>query len=432
MSLSSAASDWHDSLWRASAEAAQANAPLQEEAKADVVVIGAGFTGLRAASVLLEHGRSVVVLDAKDVGYGASGRSGGQVNPMLPFNPPERIRELVGDAAFENLSQASLNSADELFETIETYQIRCDARQNGWLRVLHSVAALRAAESDHRKWNAIGGEMKLIEGGEVERLSGSPRYRAGVVTKRGGAIHPLKLVCGMAEVVKRSGGRIFGSSPVTSLANDSNGWVANTPNGSVTANWVIVATNGYTGRLVPGLEQSIVPLSPIQISTDALPDDIYNSVLPRGHTISDSRRIIMYARREPGNRIVYGGLGRLKNGKLSGFDWLRKDAVKVFPQLADATWSHEWGGKIALTDDHLPHVHEPKKNLLVGLGYNGRGVAMSFVTGRTLAEKVLGKAESELALPFSDIRPFAMRRTKMFGMATAIAVMRLLDRVEFR
>jgi len=143
--------DWHDSLWRKSPEH-QSNPTLAVDMSTDVVVIGAGFTGLRAARILAEHGKSVVVLEAQDVGWGASGRSGGQVNPMLPFNSPERIQSLIGPKAFKRLAHASLNSANELFRVVERDQIRCDARQHGWLRVLHSAAALRDARRRPEFW----------------------------------------------------------------------------------------------------------------------------------------------------------------------------------------------------------------------------------------------------------------------------------------
>ena len=140
--------DWQTSLWRESPEKTPGNPSLEGQIFADVAVVGAGFTGLRAAAVLAESGVNVVVVEAKDVGWGASGRSGGQVNPMLPFNSPERIRQIVGDDKFEAVSKASLNSATELFEFIEKYQIRCGARQNGWLRVLLSESAYNAAQTE--------------------------------------------------------------------------------------------------------------------------------------------------------------------------------------------------------------------------------------------------------------------------------------------
>ncbi|MEM8578599.1 MAG: FAD-binding oxidoreductase, partial [Pseudomonadota bacterium] len=214
------------------------------------------------------------------------------------------------------------------------------------------------------------------------------------------------------------------------LEQDGAHWRAHTPGGTVRSRQVIVATNGYTDRLVPGLAESIVPLTPIQIATDPLPKDVLDSILPQGHTISDSRRVIMYARREPDGRLVYGGLGRLRGGAFHGFDWLRRDAVRVFPQLAGTAWTHAWGGRIALTGDHLPHIHQPQEGLLVGLGYNGRGVAMSFVMGRTLAEAALG--QTTLDLPISRITPFPWRRIKRFGMGAAISYMRLRDSFEFR
>jgi sarcosine oxidase len=233
-------------------------------------------------------------------------------------------------------------------------------------------------------------------------------------------------------VAAKLGVQIFGGSPVDKVGKHGGKWRVDTPAGSVTSDWVIVATNGYTERLVPGLKQSIIPMNPIQIATEPLPDDVYDSILPGGETISDSRRVIMYARREPENRIVYGGLGRLRNGALVGYDWLQRDAVRVFPQLAGFKWTNKWGGRIALTADHLPHIHEPQENLLVGLGYNGRGVAMSFVVGRAIAEHILGQQESDLPLPLSKIKPFPMRSAKLFGMETAISFMRLMDRLEFR
>jgi glycine/D-amino acid oxidase-like deaminating enzyme len=171
---------------------------------------------------------------------------------------------------------------------------------------------------------------------------------------------------------------------------------------------------------------------PIQVSTEPLPDEIYNTILPMGHTISDSRRVIMYARREPDRRFVYGGLGRYANGQFSGFDWLEKDAVDVYPQLKGVKWEYRWGGAIALTGDHLPHIHEPQPNLLTGLGYNGRGVAMSFVLGRTMAERILGRAADDLDLPITQLKPFPFRAVKSVGLESAVSFMRLLDRIEFR
>jgi sarcosine oxidase len=196
---------------------------------------------------------------------------------------------------------------------------------------------------------------------------------------------------------------------------------------------VIVATNGYTDSLIPNLSKTILPIHPIQMASEPLPEEVIGDVLPQGHTISDSRRVIMYARREPDNRMIYGGHGTADTGRgIGGFDWLRKDVARVFPQLSHVKWTHHWGGHIAITQDHLPHMHEPQEGLLVGLGYNGRGVAMSNVMGRVLAQRVLGAGKDALAFPSSPVKTIPYRRFQVGGMGTAIWFMKLLDYLETR
>ncbi|UZD91321.1 NAD(P)/FAD-dependent oxidoreductase [Cognatishimia activa] len=421
------------SLWQATAPPDTPHASLEDQISADVTIIGAGFTGLRTALNLVAAGTKVVVLDAADVAWGASGRTGGQVNPLLPFNSPKQLHQLLGDTYFERVTEASLNSADELFELVRTYQIECQARQKGWLRVNHSSKAHRASLRDIENWRAYGSTAEVVEGDELNRLSGTKSYLSGVITHKGGAVHPKMFAQGLAKAATERGAQFFGKSPVLSLAKNGQKWIAKTPKGSVQSDWVVVATNAYSDDLLPGLSKSIVPLTPIQISTAPLPDAVINSILPEGHTISDSRRVIMYARREPDNRLVYGGLGRPGPGEtLSGFDWLQKDSERVYPQLKGVEWTHQWGGRIAITDDHLPHLHEPQPGLLAGLGYNGRGVAMSMVMGRVLSERVLGADANSLSLPISKIKTVPFRRSKMFGMGTAIWFMRILDYLETR
>lgn len=420
-----------DSLWFDTAIEFEPSPVIEGEAKVDVVVIGAGYTGLRAALRLAEAGTRVVVLDAFDAGWGASGRNGGQVNPMLPFNTPERIRKLVGPDHFESLTAVSLNSADELFELIKTHDIDCQARQNGWLRVDHCDKSRKISKANTEAWNRLGANMQSVEGDEVQRLSGSKIYRSGIVNPRGGSVHPLSLARGLARVAGGAGAEIYARSPVSALHRNGNEWIVETPRARVTTDWVILATNGYSDKLFPGLASSILPIFPIQIATAPLELDRIEQILPDGHTISDTRRIIMYARREPDNRMVFGGHGHQdKNGEAAGFDWLVNDVERIFPQLKGVDWRYRWGGRIAITGDRLPHFHEPAPGLIAGLGYNGRGVAMSQVMGRCLAERVLGAAPNSLPFPTFPIKAVALRGIQLLGESTAVRFMRMLDRLE--
>ena len=421
------------SLWSETATSDSPRHILTGSHRADVVIIGAGFTGLRAALELSESGLSVVVLEAGDVAHVASGSSGGQGNPIPPFNTPSQFRKLLGTEYAERLTNTYIHSADDLFATIKKYQIDCQARQNGWLRVFHSAKALRKEEVCVKEWNDHGAGIEFVGGSEIERKSGTSAYHSGIITPQGGAVQPLSLSRGLAKAAEQRGVKIYSKSAVLSLDKSEGKWTAKTSIGSVLSDWVIIATNGYTGDLIPGLSKSIIPIASIQIATDPLPEETIGSILPEGHTISDSRRVIMIARREPDNRIVYGSHGReFGNDTIGGVEWLIKDAERVFPQLRGVNWSYRWGGSVALTEDRLPHLHEPKPGLLVGFGYNGRGVAISNIMGKVLAKRVLGANPNELPFPTSPIMKIPFRSLKKTLEGPAIWFLRLLDYLESR
>ncbi len=420
-----------DSLWAAKLGSVAPNPPVAGSISCDVVVVGAGFTGLRAAHKLAEAGTDVVVLDAGDVGFGASGRNGGQVNPILPFNSPQQVREHVGSGYFERLTEVSLGSADSLFAYIDQHQIDCDARQNGWLRVDHCEKAKTTSRKNAQAWNDHGADIEFVEGEALQKLTGSGVYQSGIFAPTGGAIQPLALAHGIASVAKRAGARIYGSTHARRLVQLSDGWKIETLDGSVTTKYVILASNGYSDGLWQGLKSALIPFVSVQIATTRLPAEVIDSILPGGQTLSDTRRVIIYTRREPDDRIVIGSHGNLKrDGSLTGFDWLKKDAIRIFPTLKDVEWQFEWGGKLAITDNRLPHFFEPAKGLIAGMGYNGRGVAMSNVMGTVLADRALGAAQDSLPFPVSPIKKIPFRNVQMLGKSTAVWWMQMLDQRE--
>ena len=420
-------------LWEKTAVPAGQVSEDARDADCDVAIVGAGFTGLRAALTLAERGSRAIVLEAEDIGWGASGRNGGQVNPMLPVRRPEDLRKAVGDVYFERLTEVSLTSADALFDLVRQHGIDCDARQNGWLRVDHCHAARDEAREAAKAWNAVGADFEFVDGEDLQRLTGSPAYRSGVLSPRGGAVHPLSLARGLADAARKAGARIFRKAPVSAAERSGRDWMLRAGDHRIRAQSVVLATNGYTDGLLPGLARSILPVHPVQIATEPLSEDRIAAILPGGHTISDTRRMIMYARRGPGNRAVFGGIGfRNPIGGLGGRRWLMRDVARIFPSLRGVDWPYFWGGRIALTPDRIPHLHEPAPGMIAGLGYNGRGVAMSLVMGRVLADRVLGAAAESLPFPVSPIKPVPFRGTQIAGSAVAMSWMRLRDSMEFR
>lgn len=431
MTTLSDGTDLRDSLWAATAVPAPETGVLAGDVVVDTAVVGAGFTGLRAALALAEAGQRTAVLDAHTIGWGASGRTGGQVNPLPPVHGPDKIAKLVGPAFFDRLADTMLGSADELFALIARYGIACEARQKGWLRVDHCPSAMRKARAIADAWNRHGAGIEHLDGADLQREVGSTAFQSGTLMRKGGAIHPLSYARGLARCAMAAGASVYSDSPAIALDRKGPKWDVRTPRGRVMANSILLCANGYTDALWPRLAQSVIPLVSIQAATEPLPDSTAGSILPEGRTISDTRRTILYGRREPDGRLLIGSLGRLtQRGDRAAFDDMRREVERIYPSLKGSAWHYRWGGRIAVTRDHLPHLHEPEPGILAGLGYNGRGVAMATVMGRILAERVLGKAPSELPIPTSPIRTYAFHRFHEIGARALIWWMRTQDRRE--
>ena len=430
--------DLRHSLWRATAPMRAVCSPVDGAEQSDFVIIGGGFTGLSAAYHLSEKGHSACIIEAREIGWGASGRNGGQVNPALPVPTPDALFSAYAPHHAEALAQLSLGSADFLFALIKRHDINCDARQMGWIRTHHTTAAKHAAEISAAKWSEFGADISVLSGAETAELTGTARYHTATLTQRGGLIHPLKLAYGLAKLVQSQGVRLYENSPVTTIEKTRDGWRVLCEGGMINASKILLATNAYShlfGNKSDGftsqLARCIIPLSPIQIATEPLDEALVKHILPHGHSISDSRRMIMYARKEADNRIIYGSIGiRKGNGQLSGFDWLKQDAKRTFPQLADVDWPYHWGGQIAITDNRLPHLLQLDDGVIAGLGYNGRGVAMAHVMGKILADAATATTADALPLPLVSPTGYKGRFIQKTGLTPYLHIARGLDRLD--
>ena len=260
-----------DSLWAATAEPAPVTQPLDTDRQVDVAIVGAGFTGLRTALTLAGAGAQVVVLDAGDIGWGASGRNGGQVNP-IGHEAPEVIRQRWRSSHDEKFAERYLSmtiqSADELFSLVREHGIVCDADQGGWIRAVHGPAALPAFEKLYQGWLAAGADLRWIDRAQLQEISGCHCYRAGWIARQGGSVQPLSYARGLAAAALAAGAGIHTHTEVSALKPSAVGWTLVTDRGNVSAKQVIVGTNGYTDRLVPGLRESIVPV--VSVSRGAM------------------------------------------------------------------------------------------------------------------------------------------------------------------
>jgi len=419
------------SAWSA-AEPLPETRPLEEDRRADVAVVGAGYTGLSAALHLAERGADVVVLDAAEPGWGGSGRNGGQVIPGLKDDPDE-LEKKYGPDMGRRMWRITGGAADFVFELIARHKIACQAQQSGWISAAPNAAAMAILRTRAAQWQRRGAPVEMLDRQRVAELTGTACYEGGMLDRRAGALQPLAYVRGLASAVKTAGAAIHGRSAVTRLEAQGGSWRVLTSTGAVIAKTVILATNAYTGNLWPGLGRTLLPVQSYQVATRPLPEDVRRRVLPGGQAVSDLRRILFYFRLDPDGRLLMGGRGPLNDaGDPALFERLEAVAARFFPQMGAPEWEHRWSGRVALTADHLPHLHEPRPGMLIGLGYNGRGVAMGTVMGRLLADRALGVSPAELGWPVTPITPIPFHAWRVPIMALVVHWKRFQDWLDTR
>ncbi|MEB2648857.1 FAD-binding oxidoreductase [Pseudomonas canadensis] len=417
------------SLWSATAPSVVPTPALSESVKVDVAIVGAGYTGLSTALHLAERGVSVCVLEANEPGWGASGRNGGQVNPTLKYDP-EQLVQMYGSARAEPLIATISNSADLVFKLIEKHGIDCAPVRKGWMQVSYSEKGVAGLHVRADQWARRGVPVQRLDAAAVASRMGSDAFAGGWLDGRAGAIQPLAYARGLVGAALAAGARIHGQSAVTGLQRQGSGWQLQTASGAqVTADQVVLATNGYSGNLWPGMAQSILAANSFIVATKPLTGHAAESILPGQETVSTAQRLLLYFRKDSHGRLLMGGRG-LFNDPTSPTDFahLERSLALLFPQLGLLEFEYRWAGRIAITRDFMPHVHEPAPGLTLALGCNGRGIALCTSLGQQLAGRLCdGKAE--FAYPVTALQRLPMHGLQRFYIGAGVAWYSLLDRL---
>jgi len=398
-------------LWTATAPDAPPTPPLDGERRADVAVVGGGYTGLSAALHLAEGGADTVLLEAAEPGFGASGRNNGQVIPVYSRHAPEDMIREYGAERGERMNAWVGASADLVFALIRRHAIDCDAARQGWLQPAHTTSRIAAIAAKCDQWAARGADVAMLDRAQTEALTGSPIYHGAWLHRGGGHIQPLAYARGLARAAIGAGAAVHGHSPVRRLSREGNDWRVETPDGAVRVGAVILAANAHTDRLWPGLARSIIPVRSFHVATAPLDGDAARTVLPHNHGLSDTRQALWAFRRDRDGRLVTtamplfpaGARGTLRRST-------RARLRRAFPQIGDIALDYIWEGRIAMTLDRLPHFHELAPGVWTGLGYSGRGIALATAMGRLLAERAMGRAPRDLPIPTTALETLPLHR----------------------
>jgi len=416
------------SLWAATAPPGPPLARLTGALGTEVAVIGAGYTGLSTALHLASAGIKCAVIDRHEPGWGASGRNGGQVLPGLRLQRAE-LRRIFGrepgDRAYETVETA----ADFLFALVERHGIDCDLVRGGSIRLAHTERGMALLRENHGVLVSEGVGSRLLDAEAVAREVGTRVYVGGRLDPRSGTLHPLKYARGLARAALGAGATLYRDSPATALRRDGERWRVTTDAGEILASKVVIATNGYTDGLWSGLAETMLPLNSFQIATAPLTQEQRAATLPRGACFSDTRRLILYAQRTRDHRLVLGGRASFTLAdRAADYDVLRRVLTGLFPHLRDAPIEYRWVGRVALTRDFIPHLHAPAPGLLIAIGFNGKGVAMTTLMGKIIADRIRLPAEPP-AYPLTDIRPIPFHALRQPALHLAMYYQTLMDRL---
>lgn len=366
--------------------------------RCDVAIVGSGYTGLHAAIQTARAGRSTVVFDAEDAGFGCSARNGGQVSTSVKPTLAMLARRHGTDRAQAILGEGR-RSLSWLGEFIGAENIDCDFGVVGRYHAAHNPAQFSAMA---RRVGAMTGgadpEARIVTRAEQHREIDTDAYHGGVVYTRHASLDPARYHQGLLQRALDAGVQVIPHCAVTGLQRDGAETQVRTARGQVRARDVVVATNGYTGALTPWLHRRVIPIGSYMIATEPMPVERVRALIRNNRIVSDTRKVVYYYRASPDQtRIVFGGRVSVMetDPRISG-PILHRDLVGIFPSLAGTAISHSWCGFVAYTFDELMHLG-CRDGIHYAMGYCGSGVGMGSYLGMRIGQQVLGRPEGRTA-----------------------------------
>ncbi len=396
--------------------------------RCDAVVIGGGFTGLTTALHLAHAGRSVTVLEAGQLGTGASGMNAGFVVPNFAKADPATVRQkLPRDKADALLSLVGAG-ADEVFTTIAEEQISCDAARTGWLQPVYGQDMVETLRQRARDWTELGRPVEFLNANAIQSETGMEIYSGGLIDHSGGTIHPLNYLYGLARAVIRRGGTIRENSVVEHVKRHGGTWRVSLAGYEIETDVVILATNAFTDGIGSHMGRTGVPLKVYQVATKPIDAETVARIAPNRRPVGDTRSNLFTYRLDRDNRLISGGMAV---NPIGAFERVGRAVVDRL--VSELRLPHHpgieivWTGTAIMTPDFLPRLYRFGDGFFGGIGCNGRGIAMTAQLGRMLAKLALGESADSLPIPLQSSRPLPFHRLTPVVASLALAHARFED-----
>ncbi|SLN71364.1 Gamma-glutamylputrescine oxidoreductase [Falsiruegeria litorea R37] len=367
--------------------------PAKGDLRCDVCVVGGGFTGLSSALHLAQRGYDVILLEAQRVGFGASGRNGGQVGQGQRVEQDE-LEDMVGQDRAQALWQIARQSVDLVRDLSTSDLVHADFHPG----IIHADHRARYVKHSHDYVKHLQDKygyrnIRALDRDELRSLVNSPAYFGGRIFEDAGHIDPLQFVLGLARMAEAAGVRIFEQSRVTSLQETAPA-VVKTDAATVTADHVVLGCNGYLGRLNGHVAARVMPINNYVVATEPLGPERQEELIRNNHAVADSKFVVNYFRFSDDHRLLFGGTESYRYkfpDDIAGA--VRVPMLEIFPQLSDVRIDHAWGGTLGITMNRMPHFERLRGNILSLSGFSGHGVAMASLAGQIAAEAIAGQAE---------------------------------------
>lgn len=402
--------------------------PSDLPASVDVVVVGSGYTGLNAALQTARGGRSTLVFDAEAAGFGCSTRNGGQISTSIKPGFSALSKRYGEQTAFAILKEGH-DALSWIGHFLDEEGIDCDFKVPGRFHAAHSARRYeKLAREIENQPKGLEVPAHVVPRSEQRRELGTDVYHGGVVFEAHASLDPGRFHAGLLQKVLDAGAAVRGNCPVTRIDRQNDGFLVNVPGGKVKARDVVIATNGYTGTLSPWQRRRVIPIGSYVIATDRVDPTVMADVMPGDRVVSDSRKVVYYYRPSPDrSRILFGG--RVTNGevdpRLSG-TLLRRELLRLFPQLDGIGVSHSWMGRVAYTFGTMAHLGR-HDGMYYAMGYCGSGVSMASYLGMKTGLQVLGRKEGRSPLQDTSFSTRPLYTGKPWFLPASVAWYRLMD-----